>query len=201
MHVVMIRHSKTPGNEEHRYIGRTDQMLSENGIRLAESMAEEYAEELGDVAEVYVTSLKRTQQTARILFPKARQIVTTGLREMDFGDFEGKNADQMTDDPQYRAWVDGMCTGTCPGGEQRGAFSARVCDEFARIMREHKGSDDTVVMVLHGGTIMSIGERYVSPKRNFYDSYFKNCQGVRFDVRWNEDEIQLINERTIGKTL
>ena len=181
MQVVMIRHSKTPGNEEHRYIGRTDQMLSENGIRLAESMAEEYAEELGDVAEVYVTSLKRTQQTARILFPKARQIVTTGLREMDFGDFEGKNADQMTDDPQYRACVDGMCTGTCPGGEQRGAFSARVCDEFARIMREHKGSDDTVVMVLHGGTIMSILEKVGIPDGSYYDFQAGNGEGYRLE--------------------
>ncbi len=195
MRVVMIRHSRTAGNEEHKYIGCTDQPLSENGIALARSAAQMYERELGEVREVYVTPLIRTQQTAAILFPHARQIVADELREMNFGIFENRSAAQMENDPQYRAWVESMCEDACPEGERRSEFSARVCDAFARIMRELDGVTETAVMVLHGGTIMSIGERYALPARSFYDSYFKNCQGVGFDTAWDGGELHLMHER------
>lgn len=195
MRVVMIRHSKTAGNEEHRYIGCTDQPLSENGIALARSAAQMYERELGDVNTVYVTPLKRTQQTASILFPHARQIVEDELREMNFGIFENRSAAQMENDPAYRAWVDGMCEGACPKGERRTDFSERVCGAFARLMRGLEGEAERAVMVLHGGTIMSIGERYALPARSFYDSYFKNCQGIGFDTVWDGEQLHLTHEK------
>jgi len=37
--------------------------------------------------------------SAAILFPNAQQRVCTGLREMTFGDFEGRSAQEMADDP------------------------------------------------------------------------------------------------------
>ena len=33
MEIYLVRHGKTKGNEEHRYVGRTDEALSEAGIR------------------------------------------------------------------------------------------------------------------------------------------------------------------------
>ena len=39
--------------------------------------------------------MTRARQTARILFPEAEQIVVPGLREMDFGTFEGRNYVEM----------------------------------------------------------------------------------------------------------
>lgn len=47
-------------------------------------------------------------------------------RETDFGIFEGKTAQEMEEDPDYRAWVDSGCRGPVPGGEQLAEFQARL---------------------------------------------------------------------------
>ena len=82
MTVWLIRHGRTEWNDTGRYQGQTDLPLSNEG-------AAELARADFSPKTVYVTPLKRTQETARILFPDARQIVIDDLREMDFGAFEG----------------------------------------------------------------------------------------------------------------
>ena len=59
--------------------------------------------------------MTRARQTAHILFPQAEQIVVPGLREMDFGTFEGRNYIEMENDPDYRAWVDSNCESSAAG--------------------------------------------------------------------------------------
>ena len=82
--IWLIRHGKTPENEQHRYIGWLDSSLGSVGkaelIRASET-----------VSKVWVTNRRRTQETAQILFPGAKQILVPGLEEMNFGSFEGKN--------------------------------------------------------------------------------------------------------------
>ena len=39
--LIMIRHGKTPWNEEERYIGLTDMSLSDNGVREIRDKIEE----------------------------------------------------------------------------------------------------------------------------------------------------------------
>ena len=73
-----------------------------------------------------ITSLQRTRQTAEVLFPDAKLVVADGLKEMDFGVFEGRNYREMEHDPQYRAWVETGCEGRCPGGGKQGGNSASV---------------------------------------------------------------------------
>lgn len=81
--IWLIRHGKTPENEQHRYIGWLDSSLGSAGkaelIRASET-----------VSKVWVTNRRRTQETAQILFPGAEQILVPGLEEMNFGSFEGK---------------------------------------------------------------------------------------------------------------
>ena len=55
---------------------------------------------------------------------------------MNFGKFEGRNYKEMEKDPDYRAWVDGMCLGKCPGGESREEFCARTCEAFLEVLRQ-----------------------------------------------------------------
>ena len=89
-----------------------------------------------DPAVVYVSPLKRARETASILFPKAVQVVIPELAEMNFGKFEGRNYKEMENDPDYRAWVAGMCLGKCPGGESREEFCARTCEAFLEVLRQ-----------------------------------------------------------------
>ncbi len=175
MRVRLIRHGQTAGNRLRRYIGVTDQPLSPEGIEAASRCAKDPA-----LDRVWVSPLTRARETAAILFPNARQIVIDGLREMDFGTFENRSADEMRDDPAYRAWVDGMCRAACPGGESMADLSARAAAAFADLLRQ---ADGDVTIVTHGGVIMAILSQFAVPKKDFYDWYADNLAGFSADCR------------------
>ena len=173
MNIYIIRHGETAGNVFKKYVGRTDEPLSDIGI--------EYVKKSGispGVKKVYVSPMLRVKMTASIKFPNAAQIVMDGLREFDFGDFEYRSAGEMADDPAYREWVDGYCAGTPPGGEDRERFSQRVRLAFERIVGLSAG-DGNVFIVAHGGTIMSIMDRYAVPEKPYFEWFTANCGGYR----------------------
>lgn len=178
MEIVLLRHGQTAGNLENRYIGKTDQPLSPAGIAAVRRLAKQAA--LAAPAEVYVSPLRRARETAALLFPQARQVVCLDLREMDFGDFEGRNADEMEHDPAYRAWVDGLCRGACPNGESPADFAGRVGTAFDEIVRGAvRQGLDQLTIVAHGGTIMAIMQLYARPPRDFYAWQVRNGGGWR----------------------
>ncbi len=173
MKILLVRHGATAGNRQRKYIGRTDEPLSPSGIRQAKAAGTLYG-----FPFVYVTPLIRTRQTADLLFTGAKQIVLEDLREMDFGDFEGKSSAQMETDTAYRSWVEGGCLSPCPGGESREEFSRRVssCFEAAVLSGIAEGLD-RLVFVIHGGTIMAVLEKFSRPAVSYYDGHVDNCQG------------------------
>ena len=181
MQVTLIRHGSTAGNLRAAYIGRTDEELTPEGLR----QAQEYADPA--VKKVYISTLRRTLQTAQAMFPKAQLVAEADLNEMDFGTFEGKNYADLSPNPDYRAWVEGGCTGACPGGEDRAGFCRRVCAVFERIVRtELEQGAEGAVFTVHGGTVMAIMEKYALPKGGFYDYAVKNCRGYIGQVRIDE---------------
>ena len=178
MQVILIRHGQTAGNAALRYIGRTDEPLSEEGVALAKQIGAD-----SEVRRVYVTPLRRTQQTAAILFPAAQQIVVDDLQEIHFGDFEGRSYTEMEYDAAYRGWVESGCLVPCPNGEGRPEFSERVCTAFAAIVQDAlQRREESLVFVVHGGTIMAIMERFARPKQDYYSYSVKNCRGYRCRV-------------------
>ena len=143
MYIWLIRHGLTRLGEEGRYQGSTDAGLSERGRAELQRCAGMFrrgnrisAFVLPD--HVYVSPAKRARETAQILFPEAVQIVVEGLREMDFGAFEGRTWQEMENDAAYRAWVDGGCIAPCPGGEDRASFSRRTCAAFQKILEKEQ---------------------------------------------------------------
>jgi alpha-ribazole phosphatase len=128
----------------------------------------------------------RAVQTATIKFPNARVILVPGLREMDFGLFEGHTADELSEDIRYLAWVAGDCRETCPRGEGRAGFTTRVCVTFSEIVGENIARrHGYLIIVAHGGTIMAIMERFARPPRDYFDWAPPHCGGYR---AWLDDE-------------
>lgn len=186
MTVWLIRHGRTEWNDTGRYQGQTDLPLSNEG-------AAELARADFSPKTVYVTPLKRTQETARILFPDARQIVIDDLREMDFGVFEGRTYIEMENDDDYRAWVEDNCRGRCPGGESREEFAARICAAFEKLMDE---SENDVVIVAHGGTQMSVMERFAVPHEPYFSRNAKNGTGYELSAsHWRSDRTLELTRR------
>ena len=136
--VELIRHGETEQQAQGRYQGAVDVPLSGAGRRKLSAGRESLSTDgiYRDPAVVYVSPLKRARETASILFPEAVQVVIPGFSEMNFGKFEGRNYKEMENDPDYRAWVEGMCLGKCPGGESREEFCARTCEAFLEVLRQ-----------------------------------------------------------------
>ena len=189
MRVRLIRHGMTAGNAVRRYVGVSDEPLCPEGREAAEQKPKDFA-----LARVYVSPLRRARETAAILFPNAEQIVVEDLHEMDFGVFEGRAADEMKNDPVYRAWVENLCTGVCPGGESQEIFHARVGTAFAETVR---ALETDATFVVHGGVIMSILWQFAEPKRDFYEWTAPNLSGYEADCELQYGVPLLTNVRRI----
>lgn len=171
MTIYLLRHGETEYNAQKRYQGQRDIPLSARG-RAALCRAE------FDPDTVYVSPLTRARQTAQALFPGARQVVVPDLREMHFGVFEGRNYVEMEHDPDYLAWVASNCESPCPDGERKEDFARRSCAAFARLADDAFAEGRRLLVILaHGGTQMSVMERYALPRRDYYQWCGPNAGG------------------------
>lgn len=170
MKCVLIRHGKTPGNAEHRYIGmRSDEALSP----LAAAELSEFCYPMVD--RVFASPMRRCLQTAALIYPKQEIHIVSDLRECDFGEFEGRNYDELKELPAYRAWLESGGRLPFPNGESRGAFSKRCADAYLATVRDL--DEGSYAFVVHGGTIMAIMERFARPRGDYYDFQVKNGKG------------------------
>lgn len=183
MLIYLLRHGETDYNAENRYQGIRDIPLSDQGRRRLRR-----ADFSPDT--VYVSPLIRAVETAKIIFPNAALIPVTDLREMDFGDFEGRNYIEMADDPAYRAWVDGYCLDRCPNStEDRAMFMERTCAAFSTLVDTAlRENTPQLVIMAHGGTQMAVMARFARPQKDFYDWHVGNAAGFVLETTpWNKD--------------
>ena len=104
---------------------------------------------------VYVSPMKRAQQTLIPLTPHCRRAPTVlpGLCEVDFGDWTGLGWQQVREQFQVEPfeWLDKLEKATIPNAESVQQFRDRVEPCLQQILRENSGQ--TVVVVCHGGVI------------------------------------------------
>lgn len=175
--IILIRHGETAGNKRRNYIGRTDEPLSAAGADYLRACA---AEGLYPRAELLIISpLMRCRQTAAIIYPDLQPRVIDDFRECDFGAFENLNYQDLSDNADYQAWIDGGGEGAFPGGESRAEFCRRVCRGFDAAINLAKAAKRTA-MVIHGGTIMAILSSYTSGA--YYDFITENGCGWRVNL-------------------
>lgn len=162
--IAFIRHGMTEANEDGRYIGTTDLPLSSLG-----------AQELFDKLEtldypnpqkVYTSPLKRCKQTAGILYPNCYTVELNELREMDFGAFENKKAEDLMDTPEYKQYIKGGLDNPPPGGESAREMVNRCYEAIKIIISDmmYEGLTSAAV-VTHGGIIMNMLSCFGVPKR------------------------------------
>lgn len=197
MEVILRRHAPTAGNLRKAYLGRTDEPLSNQGEALARQLEADPA-----VAHVLVSPLQRTRQTAAILYPSAVQRPIPGLVEMDFGAFEGKNWEDLSEDAAYRTWVDAGCTPACPGGESRDGFIRRCVEAFLPLLTKVEASGAPALhAVLHGGTLMALLSQLALPRRDYWDWGAAFCGGYRLRTTGDTDAPLRLEEAIPGVPL
>lgn len=178
--LVLLRHGATKANQEHRYLGRTDEALTEEG---REELLENKKKNCYPGVDILFSGpMTRCLQTAELLYPELCPVTIPEWREIDFGAFEGKNYKELNGNPEYQAWIDSGGTLPFPGGESREAFLSRCVAGFDR-MRKHlaavteKASDKpcTAGIIVHGGTIMALLSQYYGGE--YFDYQVQNGSG------------------------
>lgn len=161
--ISFLRHGRTEANDNAVYIGKTDLPLSENGRR---ELEEKYAKyKYPKVQKVYSSPLCRAYQSAEILFPDSEIALVDGLREMDFGIFEGLSVDQCVELDTYKEWLKGGLDNPPPNGESARDMIIRCCTALNTIIMDMMKSDVTHAgVVTHSGILMNIMSCFGLPK-------------------------------------
>ncbi|MBR1810416.1 MAG: histidine phosphatase family protein [Clostridia bacterium] len=161
--IHLIRNGTTQSNLEAKYCGSTDESLCEQGAAEIYYLKDTYAYPMTEY--VFTSPLKRCMETASIIYPTMPSAVIDELRECDFGDFEGKTADELKGNPAYKQWLQGDADACPPNGESNRSFADRVCGGFCKVVdgMMRSGVHDTAI-VTHGGVIMAILSAFGIPQ-------------------------------------
>ncbi len=191
IHCVLIRHGRTRGNQEKRYIGcRTDEALEPSCVRELD-FAKDFLAGQKLASDVFVSPLKRCKETAEILTGESNLVEIADFREIDFGDFEGKNYRELNGNPVYQAWIDSNGELPFPNGENKAAFINRNSTAFLEVLKKLEKAntpDDTLhVFVVHGGSIMAILSTLTG--KEYFDFQVDCTEGYLICVRMQEGEI------------
>jgi probable phosphoglycerate mutase len=158
--ILLVRHGESaPFRDDAPFPlvdGHGDPPLHDpDGLEQAERVADRLIATGERIAAVYVTTLRRTQQTAAPLVERLglEARIEPDLREVFLGDWEGglfrrKIADQ---DPIAVRMYEEQRWDVIPNGEPTAAFESRVRAAIERIADAHPG--ELVVAFVHGGVI------------------------------------------------
>ena len=120
------------------------------------------------------------------------------LRETDFGPFEGKNHEELKDDPLYQAWIgqgDRLNFAAMPVGETAEQVVDRVSLGLAKLVRDAAARGyERVGVVSHGGALMGLLSQYGRPERAYYGWMCPNCGGFRMALNPNTLELTVLEE-------
>ena len=175
--VVLIRHGSARHSTADQPLdliaGQSDPELTELGRDQALAVAERLSS--AKTAAIFVTPLRRTQETARPLADRlgVEPVVLPELREVYLGDWEGQlNQRVSSSDSLTRELFAAERWDVIPNAEPMGDFSARV-HRGMELLVEAAGPDGTTLAVVHGGVISEACSQ-VTGSRKFAFLYAEN---------------------------
>ncbi len=152
--LYLVRHGQTECSRDSRFCGAgVDVPLLPVGEEMAQALADRYGDERWEA--IYASSMLRARQTATPLGAKAKLEIRVepGLREIDYGAWEGFLEDEVrAHSPKaYEDWIRDPGRFGPPGGESGEAIAARALPVLEELRRRHTSGQ--VLAVSHKGTI------------------------------------------------
>lgn len=161
--IHFIRHGSIDETLSGKYIGTTDAELSDKGKAALRRL--DFENDYPYAKVVFTSPLKRCTQTCQILYPDIKPLVIANLSECNFGEWEGKTAEELKDDPDFQKWLAGDNTVKPPRGESNADFVRRICRMFESIVEGLMKTGTTeCAIVTHGGVIMTLLAVYGLPQ-------------------------------------
>lgn len=160
----LIRHGETDWNRERRIQGQQQNVLSALGETQARRLGSRLIGEHFDT--VYGSDLKRTRQTADLVFPGQNVVFDERLREISRGVLEGQRGQDFAGEylEHYTAMQQDIYNFRPPGGENHFDVQDRAAAWLESLPRSGK-----VAAVTHGGVITAL---------------FRHALGVRELTAW-----------------
>lgn len=180
MEITFIRHFKTKGNLEKRYVGTTDEDIIEQEIKIGYPKAD----------MVFSSPLKRCLQTSKLIYGNKPLCIEENLRETDFGKFEYKNYEELKENNDYLLWIESNGKIPFPNGEKLEDFIDRSVLGFYESVEKAKECEK-ITFIVHGGNIMAILCQ-LSDNKNFYD--FQCGNGCGFITKYENGRLRVTGE-------
>lgn len=189
--IHFIRHGAIDETLSGKYIGTTDVPLSDKGKMDLKKLDYEYRYPGTQV--VFTSPLKRCTETCRILYPEQNPLSIANLSECNFGEWEGKTAEELKKDPNFERWLAGDNSVKPPRGESNADFTRRICRMFESIVEGlmKTGTTESVI-VTHGGVIMTLLAVYGLPQAKPFEWTMDNGFGYSLRVTpmlWQRDKV------------
>jgi alpha-ribazole phosphatase len=149
--LILVRHCEPEDGARGRVYGTLDVGLSADG----RAQAVELVDRLDGVAVdvIWTSPRRRARETAEPLAAARglRPLQDDDLRELDFGDFEGRTFDEIAEaDPElYKIWMETPTAVRFPGGECYADLKMRARRALDRAVTV----GGSVVVVTHGGVV------------------------------------------------
>lgn len=167
-YIQLIRNGLTTGNVDGRYIGHIDEPLSAEGIEQISQMKTDY--KYPAVEAVFSSPLSRCTQTAKLIYPNCEPIIIDGFIEYNFGEFEGKTAEELQEHPVFPDWLAGKQGVSPPFGETNEEFSQRIAQTMIKVIDGIIQSGITkTAIVTHGGVIMALLAMFGLPEASMHE--------------------------------
>lgn len=191
-----IRHGYTEWNLSRRYQGHSDlKLLAGEGAALAQLPAELEGIRF---SKVYCSDLLRCRETLVRVRPDLASAAyyDARIRELNFGEWEGKTYEELKNLKAYREWIDDPVAHVPPGGESWEQFESRVAEFYSELRKSLSDAyvdkkDDSlqgflpepVLIVTHGGVISLLAGK-LAGGRDFHDPDFKLAPGEILRMKW-----------------
>jgi alpha-ribazole phosphatase len=155
MNLYFVRHGETECNKSKFYYGKMDISITQEGIVQAKKVSQILKNV--NFNRVYVSEMKRTEQTAKAILDNRKCSMTKDSRinERNFGVFEGKSYDEIKKKfpEKWELWCEDWKNTVPQEGESYIQFYSKVKDFMDDIL---KLKDDNILIVTHSGVIRSI---------------------------------------------
>lgn len=191
--LYLMRHGQTRFNLQKRIQGACDSPLTEEGIEQAR-LAKDYFEREGIVFdEVYSSTQERACDTAEIVSGRSDYIRLKGIKEWDFGAFEGQQ--EYLNPPLYPKIGYGDYF-EIYGGESNITVGKRMLETISSVL--NKTQAQTILMVSHGGAISRF---YNLVLENISNVHLTNCVILKFVFENNRYQLEFVYDPVNDKKL
>ncbi|MGJ9385648.1 histidine phosphatase family protein [Salipaludibacillus sp. CF4.18] len=186
--IFLVRHGITKWNQDKRYLGHSDESVLPGVFEEMSELKQELNKYSFDT--IFTSDLKRCRETSDYLVGNKLNecIVDQRLRELHFGEWEGKTYEELKTNHVYRNWIDDWESYNPPTGETAIQFKSRINEFLGEVYEKAQSktcNHNQVLVITHGGVIKYILSS-LKESSSIWDFKIKHGNGVRISLEYQE---------------